>query len=416
MSKFDYKYQKKCRLCDSKYLSTVINLNKTPLANSFLKKKELKKKEKYYPLKVNFCKKCSHLQLSHIVNAKSMFDDYLYLTNTSKQNQDHFKNYAAKIKKTMHSKNKLSILDIASNDGTFLKFFNKKKYNRLGIDPAKNLSKFSKKLGINQITMYFTFNNSKIIKKKFGKFNIITANHVCAHVANLIDFFKGVKNLLDTEGIFVFEVSYLGSVIKKKTFDIIYHEHADYHALKPLIKFVKKFRLEIFDFEIVKAQGGSLRVYVCHVNSKKIKKEKINKQIFFEKNNLKLFLPSTYKIFEKEIIKVKKQLNKILIKLKKENKKIAGYGAAAKTTTLLNYFNINKNTINFIVDDNPLKQNRYSPGTHIPIKSSNEIYKKKPDFIIILAWNYASHIINLHKKFKKINGKFIIPFPKIKIL
>jgi len=416
MSKFDYKYQKKCRLCDNKYLSTVINLNKTPLANSFLKKKELKKKEKYYPLKVNFCKKCAHLQLSHIVNAKSMFDDYLYLTNTSRQNVNHFKSYAAKIEKIMNSKQKLSILDIASNDGTFLKFFNKKKYNRLGIDPAKNLSKFSKKLGISQLQMYFTFSNSKIIKKKFGRFNIITANHVCAHVSDLIDFFKGVKNLLDINGIFVFEISYLGSVIKKKIFDTIYHEHADYHALKPLIQFVKRFELEIFDFEIVKAQGGSLRVYTCHTNSKKINKEKIKKQIFFEKNILKLFQPSTYRKFEKEIIKIKDKLNIILDKLKKDKKKVAGYGAAAKTTTLLNYFNINKNTINFIVDDNPLKQNRYSPGTHIPIKSSNEIYKKKPDYIIILAWNYASHIINLHKKFKKIKGKFIIPFPKIKIL
>ena len=162
MSKFNYKYQKECRLCDNKYLSTVINLNKTPLANSFLKKKDLKKKETYYPLKVNFCKKCAHLQLSHIVNAKIMFDDYLYLTNTSKQNVDHFKSYAAKVAKIMNSKQKLSILDIASNDGTFLKFFNKKKYNRLGIDPAKNLSKFSKKLGISQLQMYFTFSNSKI--------------------------------------------------------------------------------------------------------------------------------------------------------------------------------------------------------------------------------------------------------------
>jgi 2-polyprenyl-3-methyl-5-hydroxy-6-metoxy-1,4-benzoquinol methylase len=414
--KIDYKYQKKCRLCDNKHLSTVIDLNKTPLANSFLKKKELKKKEKYYPLKVNFCKKCFHLQLSHIVNAKNMFDDYLYLTNTSRQNVDHFKSYAKKIKKIMNTKEKLSILDIASNDGTFLKFFNKKKYNRLGIDPAKNLSKFTKKLGISQLQMYFTFDNSKIIKKRFKRFNIITANHVCAHVSDLIDFFKGVKNLLDINGIFVFEISYLGSVIKKKIFDTIYHEHADYHALKPLIQFVKRFGLEIFDFEIVKAQGGSLRVYTCNAGSKKINKEKIKKQIFFEKNILKLFQPSTYRKFEKEIIKVKDKLNIILNKLKKDKKKVAGYGAAAKTTTLLNYFNINKNTINFIVDDNPLKQNRYSPGTHIPIKSSNEIYKKKPDYIIILAWNYASHIINLHKKFKKIKGKFIIPFPKIKIL
>ena len=416
MTKIDYKHQKKCRLCGCLDLTTVINLNNTPLANSFLKKSELKKKERYYPLKVNFCKKCAHLQLSHIVNAKSMFDNYLYLTNTSKQNRDHFEDYAKKVDKIMSGRDAVSILDIASNDGTFLKFFNKNKYKRVGIDPAKNLSKFSKKQGIKHLSKYFTFKNSKFIKNFFGRFDVITANHVCAHVSDLNDFFLGVKLLLNNRGIFIFEVSYLGSVIKKKTFDTIYHEHADYHSLGPLVKFVKKFRLDIFNFEIVKAQGGSIRVYACNKGVREINKEKIKKQIFVEKKVLKLFNKSTYIEFEKKINKVRISLNRILYNFKKNKFKIAAYGAAAKTTTLLNYFKINKNIIDFIVDDNSLKQNRFTPGTHIPIKSSYEIYKKKPNYIIILAWNYASHIMNLHKKYKKQKGKFIIPFPKIKIL
>ena len=217
MSK-DYRNQNKCRLCNSKKLSTVINLNSTPLANSFLKRSELQKKERYYPLKVNFCNSCYHLQLSHIVKAKRMFDKYLYLTNTSKQNRDHFKEYAEQVKNKFRSKSKVSILDIASNDGTFLSFFNKENYNRLGIDPAKNLSKYSKKLGLKQEVMYFTSNNSIRIKKKYGKFDVITANHVCAHVEDLNDFFKGIPVLLNDKGMFIFEVSYLGSVIKKKNF------------------------------------------------------------------------------------------------------------------------------------------------------------------------------------------------------
>jgi 2-polyprenyl-3-methyl-5-hydroxy-6-metoxy-1,4-benzoquinol methylase len=397
MSNADCKHQLNCRLCNKRNLSTVIDLKKTPLANSFLKISELKRKEKFYPLKVNFCKNCSHLQLSHTVNAKNMFDDYLYLTNTSKQNRDHFKNYANKIKKLIEKKKHPSILDIASNDGTFLKFFNKKRYFRLGVDPAKNLSKFSKKLDINLISDYFTYRNSKKIKKKFGIFDVITANHVCAHVTNLFDFFKGVKNILSKAGIFSFEVSYLGSVIKKKTFDTIYHEHADYHSLKPLIKFVKMFDLEIFNFELVKAQGGSIRLYACHKGSKKINSKKIEKQILKEKNKLKLFDIKTFYKYEKDILKIKKKLIILLKKLKNKKKSIVGYGAAAKTTTLLNYFKIDNKIIDFIVDDNPLKQNRYTPGTHIPILSSKNIYKKKIDYIIILAWNYASHIIKVHK-------------------
>ena len=412
----DYRNQNKCRLCNSKKLTTVIDLRSTPLANSFLKRSELRKKEKYYPLKVNFCNNCYHLQLSHIVKAKRMFDNYLYLTNTSKQNRDHFKEYADQIKKKNQSKSKVSILDIASNDGTFLNFFNKKNYNRLGIDPAKNLSKFSKKLGIKQEIMYFTSNNSFKIKKKYGKFDIITANHVCAHVDDLNDFFKGIPNLLDNKGMFVFEVSYLGSVIKKKTFDTIYHEHADYHSLYPLIKFVKKFNLEIFDFKIVKAQGGSIRVFVGHSNNHIINKVKIKKQIIFEKKKLKLFNIKSFRIFEKKIIKVKTELNKLLTKLKHEKKTIIGYGAAAKTTTLLNYFDIGNKIISFIVDDNKLKQNRYTPGTRIPIFNSKQLYKKKPDYVILLAWNYSNFIIKTHKKIFKTGGKFIVPFPKIKII
>ena len=412
----DCRNQNKCRLCNSKKLTTVIDLKSTPLANSFLKKSELKKKENYYPLKVNFCNSCYHLQLSHIVKAKRMFDNYLYLTNTSKQNRDHFKEYADQIKKKIQSKSKVSILDIASNDGTFLNFFNKKNYNRLGIDPAKNLSKFSKKLGIKQDVMYFTLKNSFKIKKKYGKFDIITANHVCAHVDDLNDFFKGIPSLLNKKGMFIFEVSYLGSVIKKKTFDTIYHEHADYHSLYPLIKFVKKFNLEIFDFKIVKAQGGSIRVFVGHSNIHTINKAKIKKQIIFEKNKLKLFNIKSYRIFEKKIIKVKIELNKLLAKLKYKKKSIIGYGAAAKTTTLLNYFNIKKNFIESIIDDNLLKQNKYTPGTHIPIKASKHIYISKPDYIIILAWNYSYSIIKTHKKIFKTGSKFIVPFPKIKII
>ena len=410
------KQRKSCRLCESYNLKTVIDLNTTPLANSFLSQIELNKKENYYPLKVNYCSHCHHLQLSHSVSAKSMFDKYLYLSNTSKQNRDHFKDYALDLESRVKEMKKVKILDIASNDGTFLKFFNNKKFNKLGIDPAKNLSVYAKQKGIKQLAIYFNYNNSKLIKSNYGTFDIISANHVCAHVDDLSNLIKGVKNLLKQDGIFSLEVSYLVDVIKKKTFDIIYHEHVDYHSLKPLINFFKRFNLEIFDFKTVEAQGGSIRIYVSHKGSKKLNKKKINKQISLESKKYKLFKISTYKNFEVEINKTKNILKNLLNKIKNQNKTIAGYGAAAKTTTLLNYFNIGNEIIDFIVDDNRLKQNRFTPGTHIPIFNSKELYKKKPDYVILLAWNYSNFIIKTHNKFLKIGGNFIIPFPKIKII
>ena len=410
------KEKKFCRLCENNKLKKAIDLKKTPLANSFFKKKKYFKKEKLYPLKVNFCENCNHVQLSHSVRANSMFDKYLYLTNTSKQNRDHFKNYAKNISNRVKKKKNIKILDVASNDGTFLNFFKSKKYYKLGVDPARNVKKYAKEKGINQLILYFNEETSRSIKSKYGLFDVITANHVCAHVDDLKNFVKGVKNLLKSDGFFSFEVSYLGDVIRKKTFDTIYHEHLDYHSLRPLISFFKKFKLEIFDFELVEAQGGSIRIYVSHQGSKKIKKNKIDRQVFLEKKKYKLFEFKSYQNFEKEINKTKNELFKFIKTIKKRNKLIAGYGAAAKTTTLLNYFGITNKLLSFVVDDNKLKQGRFTPGTHIPIFHSEQIYKMKPDYIILLAWNYSNFIIKKHKRFLRIGGKFIIPFPKIKTI
>ena len=406
-----------CRLCGSKRLSKVFDLGKTPLANSYTKK-NLSKKLKRYPLGLNLCNSCGHLQLTYSIKPEKMFVNYLYKTNTSYKNFLHFRNYATEIKKLYKHKSG-KILDIASNDGTFLSFFDKKNFFRLGIDPAKNLKKESKKKGIIQIDKFFTKKNSDIIKKKFEKFDIITANHVCAHVEDLNDFFKGVKNLLKTDGIFVFEVSYRGSVLRKNTFDTIYHEHLDYHALLPISKFLKRFDLHLFNFRITNAQGGSLRVYASK-NPRSIKTKKINSQISKEKIKYKLFRNTTYNKFEKKIINCRDKLKKIFKSFENKNLNIAGYGAAAKTTTLLNYFGLSSNKmIKIIFDDNVLKQKLYLPGTTIKILSPKNLYFKNLDVIIIFAWNYSDVIIQKIKKnnfIKKQKIKFLIPFPKPKLI
>jgi len=402
-----------CRLCNSKNLKKVFDLGRTPLANSYLKI-EISKKLRKYPLKLNYCNNCGHLQLTHSIKPSKMFSNYLYKTNTSKKNFLHFKSYANEIKKMFKNRN-TKILDIASNDGTFLNFFEKKKFFRLGIDPAKNLKKLSLKKGITQIDDFFTMKKSENIKKKYGKFDIITANHVCAHVEDLNDFFNGVQNLLKDEGLFVFEISYRASVLKKNTFDTIYHEHLDYHALYPISKFVKKFKLNVVNFKTPDAQGGSLRVYVSKNKNSKNQKN-IKKQILKEKKQLNLFNISTYKKFEKKIINCKNKLNSLIQNCINNNMSIAGYGAAAKTTTFLNYFKISEKNIKFIFDDNKLKQGLCIPGTKIKILDPLNMNKKNIDVLIIFAWNYAELIIAKNKKFKKKGGKFLIPFPNPRLI
>jgi len=408
---------KYCRLCNSRKLKKVFDLGKTPLANSYSYEKK-SKKLKRYPLNLNLCDSCGHLQLGHSIKPEKMFRNYLYKTNTSKKNFLHFKNYAKEVSK-FFKKKKIKILDIASNDGTFLGFFNKRKFIRLGIDPAKNLKKLANRKGIKQIDNFFTKKISNDIKKKYGQFDIITANHVCAHVENLNDFFSGVQNLLTHNGVFIFEVSYRKCVLQKNTFDTIYHEHLDYHALFPISKFIKKFKLKLINFKITDAQGGSLRVYVSK-NSKFKYQKKIDKQLLIERKKFKLFNINTYKKFEKEINKCKKKLNVILKEFNKKNYRIAGYGAAAKTTTLLNYFELSeKNNIKFIFDDNNLKHGLCLPGTSIKILSPNFLNSKEIDILIIFAWNYSDVIIkNIRKKisFIKRGGKFLVPFPKPKII
>ena len=417
MQKKDCITIKYCRLCNSRKLKKVFDLGKTPLANSYSYEKK-SKTLKRYPLNLNLCDSCGHLQLGHSIKPEKMFRNYLYKTNTSKKNFLHFKNYAKEVSK-FFKKKKIKILDIASNDGTFLGFFNKRKFIRLGIDPAKNLKKLANRKGIKQIDNFFTKKISNDIKKKYGQFDIITANHVCAHVENLNDFFSGVQNLLTHNGVFIFEVSYRKCVLQKNTFDTIYHEHLDYHALFPISKFIKKFKLKLINFKITDAQGGSLRVYVSK-NSKFKYQKKIDKQLLIERKKFKLFNINTYKKFEKEINKCKKKLNVILKEFNKKNYRIAGYGAAAKTTTLLNYFELSeKNNIKFIFDDNKLKHGLCLPGTSIKILSPNFLNSKEIDILIIFAWNYSDVIIkNIRKKisFIKRGGKFLVPFPKPKII
>ena len=296
--------KKTCVLCSSKNIKQVINFNKTPLANSYPKNKL--DKEIYFNLSCVLCKDCGHLQLKELINPKLMFDNYLYVSGTSNVLINHFKTYADNIIKKLNLNYKSPILDIACNDGTFLNFFIKKNFKTVvGVDPAKNLKKFNIKKKIDFNIGYFSNIFSKKLKKKYGKFDLITANNVFAHSPNLQNFTTGIKNLLSQKGVFIIEVSYLLTVLKKKTFDTIYHEHMSYHSLNPLIKFFQRFKLEIFDFDLIDAQGGSIRIYICHKNSKKVNKKKISLQIKKELDN-KVFSVKTYIQFYKDILNQKK--------------------------------------------------------------------------------------------------------------
>ncbi len=402
-----------CVLCDSKKLVSVLNFGKTPLANSYPSSNNTK--ESKFSLTNLLCKNCGHLQLKEIINSKKMFENYLYVSGTSPVLEKHFVEYAKKIEKKFKLNNNDKILDIACNDGTFLKWFVKNKYkNVIGVEPAKNLRRENLKNKIDINTFFFNFRNSYILKKKYNSFKLITANNVCAHTPYLKSFFKGIKNILDKNGVFIFEVSYLLDVYRKLTFDTIYHEHMSYHTLMPLINFAHRFDLQVFDFDLVKAQGGSIRVYVSHKGSYKVALKKINKQILLEKK-YKLFDQRTYYNYKIKIKDAKLKLRKIINNFKKKKFLIVGYGAPAKLTTFSHVLGINNNDLKYIVDDSKLKQNKFAPGKKIPINKFEILKKNSPDVILVLAWNFFDSIYSKCKKNIKKKIIYINPFPNIKI-
>src|SRR3989344_625841 len=397
-----------CRFCLGKRLKLVFDLRKQPAANAFLSKKELNSKEYSFPLKVNFCSDCGLLQLTHVVSPDYLFRNYVYVSSTSPVFVKHFEDYAKEVYENFNLNKNSLIVDIGSNDGILLRPFKKLGVRVLGIDPARKIAKEAYKNGLETLPEYFDQKLADYIIKKYGFADVICANNVFAHVPLIDELVLAIKRLLKPEGILVIEAPYLVDFIQKNLFDTIYHEHVSYLSIKPLGTLFKRFEMDIFDVQKTDSHGGSIRVFVKKNESQRKIRKSVEKFIKVEET-LGLHNLRTYQKYWKNITRNKKKLNLILKKLKIQNKSIAGYGAPAKGNTLLNYFNIGRKILDFIADDSEYKQGLYSPGMHIPIVSPIKIEKEPPDYILILAWNFAESIIKKLDNYKKSGGKFIIP-------
>ena len=384
-------YKFDCRSCGNTDLKRVVSLGYQPLANNLLNKQN--DKCELYPLEVNYCEKCHNCQLSVSVDPKKMFSNYLYTSSTSNVFREHFVRASKKyIRDLKLNKKKSYIVDIGSNDGVALKPFLDQGFKKiLGIEPAKNLAKLANK---NKIKTFNGFLDKKNIKKIKKGADLILASNVFAHSDKLQEMAECMFKLLSKKGTIIIEVQYLMNTLKDLTFDNIYHEHYNYWSLTSLINFFKKFDSTIFRSEKVDTHGGSIRVYI-----KKGKKAKIEKSVKHmlkeeEKFGIKKF--ETYKKFGEKVYKLRENVRNNVKKLKKNSNLIIGYGAPAKATTALNFFGISKE-IDFIVEDNILKHNKFIPGVKIPIKNKSQI-KNNKNTLIVLAWNFYKDIVKNNSK------------------
>lgn len=401
-----------CRYCGSEELRKYLSLGDQPPSNSFISKKGIDS-EVFYPLEVYFCEKCFLSQLLDVVPAKDIFDDYLYHSSTSKQLLELYADLVLKASKRFNIQSGDIVVDIGCNDGVLLKAY-PDNLKIIGVEPS-NVADMASKEGFIIYKDFFGEETASKIDKDFGKAKIITATNVFVHVDDMNNFIKGFHDLIADDGVIIIEVSYLIDVIDRLLFDTVYHEHLCYLSLTPLSYFLEKNGLEAFDVERseIGASGPSIRVFIQKKSGKYKIEESINDMLEME-NDWGIGDFNTYQDYSKRVEDLKNSVVSLINKKIEEGSTVGAYGAPAKGNTLLNYFNLDSESIVCVAENNKEKIGLLTPGTHIPIVSDEEFLTSMPDFALLLTWNYLDYFLK-NSEYLKQGGKFIVPLPKLSI-
>ena len=405
-----------CRFCKKKVDHVFIDLLNAPPSNSYLTQENLSGPESYYPLKIFVCDECFLVQVDEYKKATEIFDgDYAYFSSYSKSWLAHSKRYVEKMIERFGFNSASLVMEIASNDGYLLQYFKENGVPTLGVEPTESTAKVAIEKGIPTDIEFFGVQYANKLLKSGRKANLILGNNVLAHVPDINDFVGGVKIALSREGITTFEFPHLLQLIENNQFDTIYHEHFSYLSFFTVQKIFEAHGLELFDVEEIPTHGGSLRVYGKHIENKAIEIQSSIEALLDKENSFGIDSLEYYSNFKSKVDNIKLSVLDFLITKKREGKKVAAYGAAAKGNTLLNYCGVKNDLIDFVVDANPHKQNKFLPGSHIPIVNEEKIKKERPDFIIILPWNIQDEIIKQLYYVKDWGGKFVTFIPNITI-
>ena len=407
-------FQLKCRSCGSTNAALILDLGQQPLANNLLAPADLAKPEPKFPLRLAVCKSCWLLQITDLVPPVELFSKYLYFSSFSdlmlRHAREATEGYIAELGLNPQS----LVVEIASNDGYLLQNFVRAKIPCLGIEPAANIAKVAREKGIETLEEFFGRGIAAKLAGENRQADLILGNNVFAHAPDTNDFVAGLKELLKPAGCIALEFPYGVEFIEHNEFDTIYHEHVFYFTLTALQPLFARHGLEIFRVQRLPIHGGSLRLFAGHTGAHMV--EASAAKLLSEEKQKGVDSLGCYKEFASQVHEIKRELVELLAKLKREGKRVAAYGAAAKGSTLLNFFGVGAADLDFVVDRSTYKQGRLMPGTHLPILPPEELLRRRPDYTLLLTWNFADEILAQQKAYRDAGGKFIIPIPKIKIV
>jgi 2-polyprenyl-3-methyl-5-hydroxy-6-metoxy-1,4-benzoquinol methylase len=406
----------KCRFCGSLLQQTFVDLGMSPLSNAYLRPEQLSQMEPFYPLHARVCGQCFLVQLAEFERPEKIFGDYAYFSSYSQSWLSHARKYAEAMIERFQLDGKSFVVEVASNDGYLLQYFQAKGVPVLGVEPAQNVAQAAEKKGIRTLVKFFSVDTARELRADGQQADLIVGNNVLAHVPDLIDFVSGLKLLLKPRGIITVEFPHLLRLIECTQFDTIYHEHFSYFSFCAAENVFAKHGLTVFDVEELPTHGGSLRLFACHREESQWELQPRVSELHAREIAAGIGKLETYSSFGERVRETKRALLEFLIGVKRAGKSVVGYGAPAKGNTLLNYCGIGRDFLDYTVDISPHKQNHFLPGTHIPIHHPDMILRTRPDYILILPWNIRDEVVGQLADIRQWGGRCVIPIPSPEVI
>jgi SAM-dependent methyltransferase len=404
----------RCRTCKSDRLYLFLPLGDHPLANGFLREEQLGEPEPVFPLDVHVCLDCGLIQVEDQIPPE-FFRHYVYIPSAADAMHGHFEGLADSLSQRFLRDPDALTVDIGCNDGLFLSFLHASGRRTLGIDPARNIAELARERGVEVVTEYFTPELAEAVRAQYGPAKVVVSTNTFHHIGDLDPFTSGVARLLADDGVFVVEVPHALELVELNQFDGVYHEHVSQHTVKSFVDHFRLFGLEVFDVERLGVHGGSIRVF-ARPSSDGVPPSATVAEWLAEEARRNLFAERTYDDFRERVRRIRRELLELLGALKSDGKRVVGYGASARGNTLLNYYGIGPDTLDYIVDRNPLKAGLYSPGMHIPVEGPDRLAQDDPDYVLVIAWNFAEEIARQQEAYLGRGGRFIVPIPEPRVL